>query len=164
MVATLCDFWGEDKLKRYLWCCNYSENTPHGNAHRQLFYIFQYLFVLSSNKEALWSIRFSWSQQPPVVTSLLPSLLPSLHSSQTSLRLPHLPWGTNWSCKEPEASFLRLLFKISGLPCSTQGLGNTHFDLFFPTLSKNNVIDTPLFKNKSVYIPNPCKFRHILYP
>lgn len=41
-------------------------------------------------REALWSIKFSWSQQSSVVTS--PSLFPSLHSSQTPLRFPHLPW------------------------------------------------------------------------
>lgn len=141
LVTILHDFRRDNELKRYLWCSAVMRKLM--KAHKgNIYTLSNILFFPSSNKEGLWSIQFSWSQEPSMATNLLPPSAVLRHT-----------WGSGRFHRELEVSFLRLLFKINGLICSAQGLGNIHLDPFFISLQKYLLIYLYYFRIKAHIFP-----------
>lgn len=125
-----CDFWEDNKLKRYLWCCNYTEKRPHENTQDNLSIPSNTLSFPVKIKKIFGPLHFLKS------TAIFPFFSPCLPPQfSDTLKIPASWWGTNCFHKEPEASFLRFLSKISGLLCSTQGLG-VYTLIFFNSCKK----------------------------
>lgn len=160
LVAKLLWFLGRQQAQKIPVMLQLYEKPPHENTQRQLFYTFQYPFFPSSNKEDLWSITcflkptaICGTLSPTCSPSLFPFFSPSLlPQSSDTLKIPASWWGTNCFHKEPEASFLRLLSKISGLLCSTQGLG-VYTLIFFFNSCKNFLLIYLYLKRKAHIFP-----------
>lgn len=162
-MATLCDFWGDNKLERYQWGCNYDKKTPHESTQRRHCDTFQCPFFPCSKKEELRSIQSSWSQQPSVGTSLPLSFPPSTVLRHT--------WGSSIFHRVPMGSITKNLrpsswdfYPKSVVLYVVHKRYEVYTLILFSNSFQNFFMDILLlFKNKRAYIPNPCKFRYILY-